>query len=102
MSPHELLRAHDIEAPRNFGPGRDYRTVCPKCSARRTKARDPCLSIKVEHGVLYALCWHCGWKLQDDGAERDQQAGPRNPRGTRPGHRASRQAFSQKLRASWR
>ena len=33
---------------------------CPKCSHRRTKTSDPCLSVNIDEGVWH--CHHCGWK----------------------------------------
>mgnify|MGYP001559710718 CR=1 FL=1 len=32
---------------------------CPRCSASRTKARTPCLSINLDEGLYN--CHHCGW-----------------------------------------
>ena len=35
------------------------KTLCPKCSHKRTNHSDPCLSINHDDGVYY--CHHCGW-----------------------------------------
>ena len=35
------------------------KTKCPKCSHRRRKSSDPCLSVSIDEGVWN--CHHCGW-----------------------------------------
>jgi twinkle protein len=35
------------------------KTKCPKCSHRRRKSFDPCLSVNIDEGVWN--CHHCGW-----------------------------------------
>ena len=36
------------------------KTKCPKCSPKRKKSFDPCLSVNIDEGVWN--CHHCGWK----------------------------------------
>ena len=36
------------------------KTKCPKCSPKRRKSFDPCLSVNIDEGVWN--CHHCGWK----------------------------------------
>ncbi len=40
----------------------EHKVTCPRCSAQRTKKREPCLSVKVDAGGRAAWnCHHCGW-----------------------------------------
>jgi len=34
-------------------------TLCPKCSHKRRKKKDPCLSVDIDNGLYN--CHHCGW-----------------------------------------
>ena len=60
MTAAELLRQHGIEL-KDTKPGQ-HKTVCPLCSAKRRKSRDPCLGVAIEPGdrVMWH-CNHCGW-----------------------------------------
>tara|TARA_R110000868_G_C10960892_1_gene768478 strand:- start:1500 stop:3227 length:1728 start_codon:yes stop_codon:yes gene_type:complete len=41
------------------GASGEVKTICPQCSARRTKKNYPCLNVNVDKGVWH--CWHCEW-----------------------------------------
>ncbi len=71
----ELRDKHDIQLA-DLDTGREYRVLCPECSAGRKHKRDPDLVVKIDadgRGATW-LCHHCGWK---DGLhlprERDAQ-----------------------------
>ena len=36
------------------------KTICPQCSVKRSRHKDPCLSVNTIEGVWN--CHHCGWK----------------------------------------
>ncbi len=41
------------------GRGGEVDTLCPRCSHKRKKSRDRCLSVNTDKGTWY--CQHCGW-----------------------------------------
>jgi hypothetical protein len=50
----------------------EEKVVCPKCSHKRKKQSDPCLSVNHDDGVYY--CHHCDWKgrlSNDNGLNHD-------------------------------
>lgn len=42
--------------------GTGSKTTCPMCSHTRRKAREKCLRLSVDHGLIFASCYHCGWE----------------------------------------
>jgi hypothetical protein len=42
-----------IERPSRNG---EFRTLCPQCSHKRKKKRDPCLAVKIDS---LGVQWHC-------------------------------------------
>jgi hypothetical protein len=55
----DILREHGIStAAAKFEQSRQ---LCPRCSAQRSKATDPCLSVLVDREGVRWRCWHCGW-----------------------------------------
>lgn len=38
----------------------EVKTLCPRCSALRTKSREPCLNVNLDRGVW--RCWNCDWR----------------------------------------
>jgi hypothetical protein len=38
------------------GRGGEFRTLCPLCSHKRKKKKDPCLAVKVDS---LGVQWHC-------------------------------------------
>ena len=46
----------------------EVKTLCPKCSHKRKKKKDPCLNVNIDKGVWN--CKNCGWA---DGIKDDNQ-----------------------------
>ena len=38
------------------------KTICPQCSAGRSKPDEPCLSIYAHADRVEWRCWHCDWQ----------------------------------------
>ncbi len=46
---------------RDHGVG-EHKTTCPRCSAQRKKASEPCLNVRLgDDGGAVWQCHHCGW-----------------------------------------
>jgi hypothetical protein len=41
-------------------PEGSKKTTCPECSHTRAKKHRRCLSIKLDRGMIFVLCFHCG------------------------------------------
>ena len=66
-TPRQIMEAEGVRL-RNWSPGPDQKTTCPKCSHMRKRANrsDPCLSTRVfADGTIKTQCWNngCDWKL---------------------------------------
>lgn len=53
----------------------DFKTTCPRCSHARRKAKDPCLSVRLDRDGLLAHCFHCGWTVPERGTYRPAPVG---------------------------
>ena len=67
MTPQELLNANHIQL-KSYAPG-EHSTICPECSAKRSKAhqRTPCLSVKIDGQGATWYCHHCAWHGPEKG-----------------------------------
>ncbi len=74
----EVLAAEDIKLDK-FKPG-SHKVLCPRCSFRRKKKKEPCLSVTIEDdgGVVW-LChnddcgWSGGWKPRREPANDNRR-----------------------------
>jgi hypothetical protein len=93
----DALASHGIRS-KSLRPG-TLRSTCPRCSAKRSKARQECLSITVEAGEALWFCHHCNWR----GGVRAGEQQPHHPRAVPhtppPGHDKGYHAFDSGKRA---
>ena len=56
------LAEHKIRPP-GYVAGRDYKILCPECSAARKHKKDRCLSVTIDSDGMGAVwsCHNCGW-----------------------------------------
>lgn len=48
----------------------NVKTICPKCSHKRSNKREPCLSVNVSEGTW--LCHHCSWSGPEKGYAKER------------------------------
>jgi hypothetical protein len=83
LTAQELLETNGIKL-KGYQPGK-YATICPKCSANRSRAhqRTPCLGVKIDDQGATWRCNHCEWTGPEKGnAKSNGAAGQSNGRGS--------------------
>ena len=82
----EKLRGLGVEL-RHWRIG-NSKTLCPKCSHTRRKAKDPCLSVTIQPDRILLNCHNCGWgsAVFEDDDNGNKTFGKRNRigQGARP------------------
>lgn len=72
----EKLLEHGIRS-RSYAEG-NYKLTCPRCSSRRSKPNDPCLSLTIDADGAVWKCHNCDWA--DGVKDRDEMPPARRRR----------------------